>query len=320
MLVFRSLLMAAFATATILSVGAAPAHATPSPGSLENQIDSQWNDLEPVIEHYNAIHQQYLEQKAKAAKLQSKIDPLEVQVQVALARVNGYSTSVFENGPGGTMATLLNSGASENAMDMLGLLEQMASQQRQDVSGTLKLQQKYQDQKKPIDVLVASLNDQQASLNSQKKTIQAKIDSLNKMRMQAYGSGSGTGSLRPVACPYTYTGDAGSRAAKFACAQIGKKYVWAAAGPNSYDCSGLTMRSWAQVGVSLPHNAYQQKHSMPSVSYSNLKPGDLIFYYASVHHVAIYVGGGWMVNAPQTGEPVQMGRYNKFPVVGYGRP
>ena len=195
MLVFRSLLMAAFATATILSVGAAPAHATPSPGSLENQIDSQWNDLEPVIEHYNAIHQQYLEQKAKAAKLQSKIDPLEVQVQVALARVNGYSTSVFENGPGGTMATLLNSGASENAMDMLGLLEQMASQQRQDVSGTLKLQQKYQDQKKPIDVLVASLNDQQASLNSQKKTIQAKIDSLNKMRMQAYGRAAA-----PVAC------------------------------------------------------------------------------------------------------------------------
>ena len=110
------------------------------------------------------------------------------------------------------------------------------------------------------------------------------------------------------------------KAAKFACKQIGKSYVWAASGPSHYDCSGLTMASWASVGVSLPHNAYQQKHSMPSVSFSNLRPGDLIFYYATVHHVAIYVGNGWMVNAPQTGDVVRMAKYNAFPVVGYGRP
>jgi peptidoglycan DL-endopeptidase CwlO len=322
MLVLRSLLMAAFATVVVVAIGAAPAHATQTPGQIENEIDKQWNALEPTIENYDAVHAKYLAQKAKADKLQKQIAPLEVRVQVALSQVNRYSTSVFENGPSGTLAVLLNSGGSENSIEMLGLLDAMASQQQKQVAATLKLQQAYQKQKQPIDVLVASLNNQQAELNQQQKTIKAKIAALNKLRLAAYGdAGSGTGSLRPVACPYTYTGDQGSRAARFACEQIGKPYVWDTSGPNSYDCSGLTMASWRSVGVTLPHNAYQQKYSMPSVSFSNLRPGDLVFYYpGTIHHVGIYVGGGWIVNAPRTGEPVQMARYNHFPLAGYGRP
>jgi cell wall-associated NlpC family hydrolase len=126
--------------------------------------------------------------------------------------------------------------------------------------------------------------------------------------------------LKPEACPQVYNGDAGSRAALWACNQIGKPYVFGSAGPNSFDCSGLTMQAWASVGVSLPHNAYQQKHSMRSVSYSDLQPGDLVFYFASISHVTIYVGNGWVVSAPSTGDRVRMKRYNEITPVGYGRP
>ncbi len=319
-LLFRTFLTAFLASAGVVMVAVVPANATDTPAAIEKQIDQQWQQLEPVIENYNAVHAQLVSEKKKADKLNRAILPLQLRVENALNRVSVYSVAVFENGPSGTLNTLLNASTTTQSLDMLGLMDQMANEQQRQIAGTLKLQQKYEAEKKPIDDLVSQLDQQQADLDQQKKDINAKIAHLNKLRLAAYGTTTGTGSLRPVACPQTYTGDAGSRAAAFACKQIGKKYVWAAAGPNSYDCSGLTMRAWATVGVSLPHNAYQQKHSIPSVSRSQLKAGDLVFYYPTVHHVAIYVGNGWMVNAPQTGDVVRMAKYNKYPIVGYGRP
>ncbi len=82
-----------------------------------------------------------------------------------------------------------------------------------------------------------------------------------------------------------------------ALSQVGKAYVFAAAGPDAYDCSGLTMWAWAQAGVSLPHFAAAQYQSLPHVSMDALQPGDLIFFYSDLHHVGIYIGGGQMVDA-----------------------
>jgi cell wall-associated NlpC family hydrolase len=112
---------------------------------------------------------------------------------------------------------------------------------------------------------------------------------------------------------------------RFACAQIGKPYVWGAEGPGSYDCSGLTLRAWAQVGVGLPHNAAAQRRAVKSVSRSQLRPGDLVFYYADLHHVAMYAGKingtDWIVHASQSGEPVQMRKMDAGGNIhSYGRP
>ena len=169
--------------------------------------------------------------------------------------------------------------------------------------------------------MVAQLAQQQAQLDAQKAQLQGQLNQLQQMRLAAYGdTSSGTGKYRPVTCPQVYTGDAGSKAAKFACAQIGKKYVWAADGPDSYDCSGLTLAAWRSVGVSLPHNAYEQKQVTKSVSFASLKPGDLVFYYSDVHHVVIYIGNGYVVSAPTFGEPVQEQKIDMSRVNGYGRP
>jgi cell wall-associated NlpC family hydrolase len=88
-------------------------------------------------------------------------------------------------------------------------------------------------------------------------------------------------------------------------AQLGKPYVWAADGPSSYDCSGLTMYAWAQAGVSLPHSSRMQISSGTQVSRSQLQPGDLVFYGSPIHHVAMYVGGGQIIHAPQAGDVVK---------------
>jgi cell wall-associated NlpC family hydrolase len=102
--------------------------------------------------------------------------------------------------------------------------------------------------------------------------------------------------------------------------KLGSPYVWAAAGPSSFDCSGLTMWAWAQAGVSLPHSSSMQYSSGTKVSTSSLQPGDLVFYGSPIHHVALYVGGGQVIHAPQTGDVVRYASVDMMPIVGAVRP
>lgn len=95
-------------------------------------------------------------------------------------------------------------------------------------------------------------------------------------------------------------------AVNFAMAQLGKPYVFAAAGPSSFDCSGLTMAAWAQAGITLPHFARSQFGMGTHIGAGDLKPGDLVFFYADLHHVGIYIGDGNMVHAPTPGDVVKV--------------
>jgi cell wall-associated NlpC family hydrolase len=105
----------------------------------------------------------------------------------------------------------------------------------------------------------------------------------------------------------------GARAAvDFALSQLGDMYLWAAAGPNRWDCSGLTMGAWKQAGVQLPHYSVAQYEQTKRISEDELRPGDLIFWAenandpGTIFHVAMYLGGGRMVHAPRTGKPVKI--------------
>ncbi|MFC1404522.1 MULTISPECIES: C40 family peptidase [Streptacidiphilus] len=111
------------------------------------------------------------------------------------------------------------------------------------------------------------------------------------------------------ASPYR-PGDA-SAAVAFARAQLGRPYVWGGAGPDTYDCSGLTMRSWQRARVDLPHFAADQFARSTPLSYSRLHPGDLVFWShdgtpQDIYHVAIYLGDDQMIEAPRTGDVVKV--------------
>lgn len=95
-------------------------------------------------------------------------------------------------------------------------------------------------------------------------------------------------------------------AVAFARAQLGKPYVFATAGPNTYDCSGLTMAAWAAAGVRMPHYSGSQATMFARVTWQQLQPGDLVLFYSDLHHVGLYIGGGMMIHAPQTGDVVKI--------------
>jgi peptidoglycan DL-endopeptidase CwlO len=102
-------------------------------------------------------------------------------------------------------------------------------------------------------------------------------------------------------------------------AQVGKPYVWAAAGPSSFDCSGLMLFAWRAAGVSLPHSSRAQYAATTRVSVEQIQPGDLVFYGSPIHHVGMYVGGGNMVEASRSGYPVRVKSIHRRDLVGVGR-
>ena len=102
--------------------------------------------------------------------------------------------------------------------------------------------------------------------------------------------------------------------------ELGKPYVWGAAGPNSFDCSGLTQYVWAKAGVYLDHYTGSQWNEGRHVSQSELQPGDLVFFGSDLHHVGIYVGNGNMIEAPHSGANVRVSPYNRSDYAGAVRP
>jgi cell wall-associated NlpC family hydrolase len=299
-----------------------PAHAAPSPGDIENQINDAWNKLEPVIEQYNKVHGQLQDTQGKIDGLQRQIDPLQMQVDLAMTRIGAISADLYKIGPGSRVLALVNAGSPDTFADQMTTLNILAHQQRQQVSGVTALRDSYAAQKKPLDDLKAQLSAQDADLAGKKKTIETQLDDLQKLRLAAYGSaGQALGNLRPVACPMEYYGDKGSQAAKKACSLIGKPYIWGAAGLAGYDCSGLTAAAWGSVGVTLGHFTGWQWNEGKPVTRAQLRPGDLVFYYSDLHHEGIYVGGGWMVHAPHTGDFVRMAPIDRgMPIAGFRRP
>ena len=107
----------------------------------------------------------------------------------------------------------------------------------------------------------------------------------------------------------------------YARAQIGKPYLWGGAGPDSFDCSGLTMRAWERAGVNLSHYTGAQWAETQRVAISDLQPGDLVFYGSagpSSHHMGLYIGGGQMIEAPYTGANVRYGSIYRSDLLPYG--
>jgi peptidoglycan DL-endopeptidase CwlO len=318
--ILRSMICAAAAVGVILSGSAA--HATPSPSSVEAQIDKQWNDLEPVIEQYNKVHGDLLKNRAQLKKINDRLNPLELQVNLALSQVRGIAWDAYMQGAPNAINAMIVSGSATGLTDKLTYLDQLARHQREQIAGVAKLRDKYAADQRDLVLLTNAVAARDKELGAKKKAIQTKIDGLQKLRIQAYGAGGGaTGNLRPKPCPVTYSNDKGGRAAQRACDLIGTPYVFGSDGPGSYDCSGLTKEAWSTVGVHLEHYTKDQWNEGRSVSRDELQPGDLVFYYpGSLHHVAIYVGGGYVVHAPHTGDVVRMATINRGPIAGYRRP
>jgi cell wall-associated NlpC family hydrolase len=233
--------------------------------------------------------------------------------------LGGIVNQTYQRTRSGPTLALLASRTPHQFVDRLVLLNRIATEQQHAVTDLAQARERVAATRRTLDALAAQQRRQQARLNAKKATVEGEIAALQGMRRIAYGTGSRLPDELNLPAPPYVAGPAGVAVA-FAFRQLGKPYRWGASGPDSYDCSGLTSSAWARAGVHLPHNARRQYASMAHINRSDLRPGDLIFYYGGISHVAMYVGDGRMIHAPEYGENVRVDRFDSQPIHGYGRP
>jgi peptidoglycan DL-endopeptidase CwlO len=297
---------------------ASAAYASPSAGSLQQQIDAQNSALEKVVEQYNKITVLLQQGQARQAALKTQLQAQQASVDAAADDVGQMAVAAYKSGSMNGLNALLEAGSPRVLVDQLTALNEAARARNRQIAKYQRARDAYQADKNKLDQDVAAQLAQQKQLAAQRSQINGQLSHLNALMAQAGTRNTGpTGPPKNI--PY-YPGKAGI-AVKFAYSQIGAQYHWGAAGPyrSGYDCSGLTMAAWAKAGISLPHNAEMQYHAIPHISRSQLKPGDLVFYN-SLGHVAIYIGGGQVIHAPHTGTTVQIASVSIDSIYGYGRP
>lgn len=194
---------------------------------------------------------------------------------------------------------------------------------RREIEGAVATQQRLlASVKSNIAVLVRKIDDEKRRADEAKAraAMEARrAAELASSTSGAHGSVSrGPTGIAPANLPRPSGGAA--IAVAFAVQQLGKPYVYAGAGPDTYDCSGLTMAAWAKAGVSMAHSATLQYTSFPHVPIDQLQPGDLVVFGSPIHHVGIYVGNGTMIEAPHSGAFVRYASIYRRDYVGASRP
>ena len=159
--------------------------------------------------------------------------------------------------------------------------------------------------KQTADQQIDQVNALEAQMNAKKKVIVAKINQVNSAAMkQAMAIFTQTGQYPNISIPTANT--VGAQALQAAITREGDPYVWGAAGPGEFDCSGLVVWAYAQEGIALPHYTGDLWNSGMHVARSDLEPGDLVFFFPDISHVGIYIGDGMMIDAPDFGQTVQV--------------
>lgn len=295
---------------------ALPAHAEPSIDEIQQRIDAKSSALEKVVEQYNKVNEKLAQSQAQAAAIEAKIKPLTSQMAEANARVTANAVRAFRGGDLAVITSLLTSGSPEIMVDRLTTIDMIARSQQRDLDSFTAAKQTHKVQAQALAALVATQRAQRNQLAAQRAKINKELAVLTAMRQEASSRVlPSTSSYSSV--PPAVSGKAGV-AVRYAYAALGKAYVWGAAGPNGYDCSGLTMAAWRAAGRSLPHNAEQQYYGLPHVGRGALQPGDLVFY-EGLGHVAIYVGKNQVIHSPTFGEVVKVASIDVMPPYGFAR-
>ena len=152
---------------------------------------------------------------------------------------------------------------------------------------------------------LATVQALEAAMNAKKAAITARIDQVNSAAMkQAMAIFTQTGQYPDITIPTANT--VGAQALAAALSRRGDPYIWGAAGPGAFDCSGLVVWAFAQEGIALPHYTGDLWNSGVHIPRADLEPGDLVFFFPDISHVGIYLGGGLMIDAPDFGETVRV--------------
>ncbi len=299
-----------------LAAGVSPgagAQPQPSIDQVRATINTLSGQFDKANQQYDQVVQQLTAAKAQLAQVTAQLNRDQASYEAARKLVVQIADSTYEDSSSTSLAGLLTSNDPSQVLAEASIVLQITGTRDLDTQAFLadatqlvSARQEQQRTEAGIAQLAAQkgkTKDHIGTLLSRQKAI---LGSLTATELTAVTQGTVNTAGTTSAVYSGPTGTQAESAVAFVFKQLGCPYSFGSTGPCSagFDCSGLVMQAWAAAGIAIPRDTYEQWAALPHVSTSSLEPGDLL-YYNGIGHVAMYVGGGMIIDAPTEGEPVR---------------
>ncbi len=299
-------LCVAASAALAMPVGVAEAKPKPSLSQARAQLEKLNSEADHKDDAYNKAKSEWQAAQKKLQALNKSVAQQQKTYEQLRQRVAQMAVSAYKTGDNGTIPTLLSAKDPEAVLDQMAIFTQLANNRSAELSQFLNAAQLLQRQKAQAQQAAQDLAQKKKAALAAKKSIEQAVEKQKKL-IAGLG-GDSAPSVTGSGCGRSYSGPATGWARtvlQYAFSKLCDPYVYGAAGPSSFDCSGLTMMAYKQIGYSLDHYVPSQWSETERVSRSELAPGDLVFFDGQ-GHVGIYIGGNEFIHAPHTGSYVKI--------------
>jgi cell wall-associated NlpC family hydrolase len=316
-------------------------YAEPTIAEVEDKVGKLYHEAEIAQERLNDVRHKMGAKQRRLVALERGMEAREAAVERIGDIVASTVAEQAQSSSIGPTAQLLLSDDPDDFLDGLAATEAFSRHQGEMIAQLETASERLALREKRVKAQLADLADDKAQIAEENETVEAKLAEAKELlaeleaeererlriehaaeqaeQAEQAAASRATESPRPPVSTAPASGSAAA-AVDFAMAQVGDSYVYGAAGPSSWDCSGLTMGAWGAAGVGLPHSSSAQMGSGTPVSQSELQPGDLVFYYSPVSHVGMYIGNGQIVHAANPSTGVQVTSLDSMPYSGAVRP
>jgi cell wall-associated NlpC family hydrolase len=305
------LLAGGLAAAVTQAAGAQP---QPSIDQVRATINTLTGEFNKANQQYDQVEEQLGGANTRLKQLNKQLARDQAKYEAARKLVVQIADSTYEDSGSSSLAGLLTSDDPSQVLAEASIVLQITGNRNletqaflSDATQLASVQQEQQRTQQGIKQLAdqrKSAKDHISSLLSKQNSILNSLTGAELTAVQRGTVNSGGGITNAV-----YAGPTGSQAdtaVAFVFKQLGCPYSYGSTGPCSvgFDCSGLVSKAWAAAGITIPRDTYSQWAALPHISESEIQPGDLLFYNG-IGHVAMYVGGGKIIDAPSAGQPVR---------------
>src|SRR3569833_2800210 len=294
---------AAIVAGRVLPAGTAEAKPTPSLSAAKKQLGQLNDRVDELANEYYMATENWMAAMSRLNALDSSVTAERATFEQLHVRVAQLAAAAYKSGgEAGSIPDLVSAKDPEAVLDQMTAFTKVSNNRAAELTQFLASAQRLERQKALAQQAAEQLAEQQTRADKQRASANAAIRKQLRL-IDRLGSNIDPGSSK-ANCSILGTGKA-ETVLRYACAQLGKPYVFGGAGPSSFDCSGLTMMAYKQIGINLSHYEHNQCSASRRVAKADLQPGDLVFFNHN-DHMGMYVGNGKFIQAPHTGDVVKI--------------
>ncbi|MER7149502.1 NlpC/P60 family protein [Streptomyces lydicus] len=303
---------------------------------VRKKIDALYRKAEQATEAYNAAKEQVELQQKEIVRLARNIDATQRRLAALKRQAGALASAQYRGGGLPAEAKLMLNADPEGFLDNATLARKGQLAAKRVISQLANLKGDLESYSDSATDRWERLEANRKKKESAQRDIKKKIDAAKELEsrlatkekarlqhlederaFQQQQKWLDSGILKDIS---NKASAAGRKAISYATAQLGKDYVWGAEGPDTFDCSGLTLRAWEHAGRTIPRTSQEQWRQLPHVVLKDMRPGDLIIYFSDASHVGMYLGDGALLHAPRPGRQVTITGAGSMPILGVVRP